>query len=79
MKLKEECFAIVWIDESSFSSVSLPLYSWILKGSNAERIIMSSSKRYNIIAAQWNKKLYFIIKIDSTNETSSLKFYFGDW
>ena len=30
LKLKEACFVIVWIDESSFSSASLPLYSWML-------------------------------------------------
>ena len=32
LKLKEACFVIVWIDESSFNSASLPLYSWMPKG-----------------------------------------------
>ena len=74
LKLKEACFVIVWIDESSFSSASLPLYSWMLKGWDAERVIRPSSKRYNVIAAQWNKESYFVIKSDSTNEASFIKF-----
>ena len=44
LKLKEACFVIVWIDESSFSSASLPLYSWMPKGWDAEHIIRQSSK-----------------------------------
>ena len=74
MKLKEACFVIVWIDESSFISASLPLYSWMLKGWDAERVIRPSSKRYNVIAAQWNKESYFVIKSDSTNEASFVNF-----
>ena len=74
MKLKEACFVIVWIDESSFSSASLPLYSWMPKGWDAERVIRPSSKRYNVIAAQWNKESYFVIKSDSTNEASFINF-----
>ena len=70
LKLKEACFVIVWIDESSFSSSSLPLYSWMLKGWEAERVIRPSSKRYNVIVAQWSKESYFVIKSDSTNEAS---------
>ena len=58
-----------------FSSASLPLYSWMLKGWDAERVIRPSSKRYNAIAAQWNKELYFVIKSDSTNETFSKKIF----
>ena len=74
LKLKEACFVIVWIDESSFSSTSLPLYSWMLKGWDAERVIRPSSKRYNVIAAQWNKESYFVIKSDLTNEASFVNF-----
>ena len=74
LKLKEACFVIVWIDESSFSSASLPLYSWMLKGWDAERVIRPSSKRYNVIAAQWNKETYFVIKSDSTNKASFVNF-----
>ena len=60
----------MWIDESSFSSASLPLYSWMPKGWDAERVIRKSSKRYNVIATQWNKESYFVIKSVSTNEAS---------
>ena len=74
LKLKEACFVFVWIDESSFSSASLPLYSWMPKGWDAERVIRLSSKRYNVIAAQWNKESYFVIKSDSTNEASFINF-----
>ena len=74
LKLKEACFVIVWIDESSFSSASLPLYSWMSKGWDAECVIRPSSKRYNVIAAQRNKESYFVIKSDSTNEASFIKF-----
>ena len=74
LKLKEAYFVIVWIDESSFNSASLPLYSWMLKGWDAEHVIRLSSKRYNVIAAQWNKESYFVIKSDSTNEASFIKF-----
>ena len=35
---------------------------------------MPSSKRYNFIAAQWNKEPYFVIKSDSTNEASFIDF-----
>ena len=41
---------------------------------DAERVIRLSSKRYNVIAAQWNKESYFVIKSDSTNEASFIKF-----
>ena len=74
LKLKEACFVIVWIDKSSFSSASLSLYSWMPKGWDAERVIRPSSKRYNVIAAQWNKESYFAIKSDSTNEASFINF-----
>ena len=74
LKLKEACFVIVCINKSSFSSTSFPLYSWMPKGWDTERAIRPSSKRYNAIAAQWDKKSYFVIKSDSTNEASFIKF-----
>ena len=46
----------------------------MLKGWDAERVIRPSSKRYNVIAAQWNKESYFVIKSDSTNEASFVNF-----
>ena len=76
LKLKETCFVIVWIDENSFNSASLPLYSWMPKGWDAERVMRLSSKRYNVIDAQWNKKSYFVIKSDSTNKASFINFVF---
>ena len=79
LKLKEACFVIVSIFESSFSSASLPLYSWMSKGWNAERVIRPSFKRYNVIAAQWNKESYFVIKSDSTNEAFFYKVCLGTW
>ena len=73
-KWKEAGFVIVWIDESSFNSAALPLYSWMQKGWEAERVIRPTCKRYNIIAAQWNKECYFMIKSDSSNEASFWEF-----
>ena len=67
-KLKEAGFVIVWIDESSFSSSALPLYSWMKRGWDTERVIRPSSQRFNVIAAQWNKEAYFMIKSKTTNE-----------
>ena len=67
-KLKEAGFVIVWIDESSFSSSALPLYSWMKRGWDAERVIRPSSQRFNIIAAQWNKEAYFMMKRKTTSD-----------
>ena len=60
LKLKEREFIIVWIDESSLNSVALPLYSWMMKGKDPDRIIRNSSERYNVIAAQWRKEVYYM-------------------
>ena len=73
-KWKEVGFVIVWIDESSFNSAALPLYSWMQKSWDAERVIRPTCKRYNVIAAQWNKECYFMIKSDSSNEASFWEF-----
>ena len=67
-KLHETGFVIVWIDESSFSSSALPLYSWMKRGWDAERVIRPSSQRFNVIAAQWNKEAYFMMKSNTTND-----------
>ena len=64
----------LWIDESSFNSAALPLYSWMQKGWEAERVIRLICKGYEVIAAQWNKECYFMIKSDSLNETSFWEF-----
>ena len=61
-KLHSAGFVIVWIDESSFSSSALPLYSWMKRGCDPERVIRSSSQRFNVIATQWNKEAYFMMK-----------------
>ena len=73
-KLKERGFIIVWIDESSFNSAALPLYSWMYKGKDADRIIRTSSERYNVIAAQWNKETYFMLKSQTTKEDQFWEF-----
>ena len=67
-RLQEAGFVIVWIDESSFSSSALWLHSWMRRGCDAERAIRHSSQRFNVIAAQWNKEAYFMIKSKTTNE-----------
>ena len=38
------------------------------RGWDAERVIRPSSQRFNVIAAQWNKEAYFMIKSKTTNE-----------
>ena len=67
-KLKEAGFVIVWIDENSFSSAALPLYSWMKRGWDAERVIRPSSQRFNAIVAQWNKEAYFMMKRKTTSD-----------
>ena len=73
-KLHEAEFVIVWIDISSFSSSALPLHSWMRRGCDAERVIIPSSQRFNVIAAQWNKEAYFMIKSRTTNEDQFWEF-----
>ena len=73
-KLREAGFAIMWIDESSFSSSALPLYSWMKRGWDAERVIRPSSQRFNVIAAQWNKEAYFMMKSKTTNKDQFWEF-----
>ena len=73
-KLREAGFVIVWIDESSFSSSALPLYSWMKRGWDAERVIRPSSQRFNVIAAQWNKEAYFMMKSKTTKKDQFWEF-----
>ena len=73
-KLHETGFVIVWIDESSFSSSVLPLYSWMKRGRDAEWVIRPSSQRFNMIAAQMNKETYFMMKSNTTNDNQFWNF-----
>ena len=61
-------FIIVYIDECSFNSSSLPLYTWMKKGEPPVKVIQDTSKRYNSIAAKWEDKVYFMIKSDTSKE-----------
>ena len=45
-------FIIVYIDECSFNSSSLPLYTWMKKGEPPVKVIRDNSKRYNSIAGK---------------------------
>ena len=73
-KLRQAGFVIVWIDESSFSSSALLFYSWMKRGWDAERVIRPSSLRFNVIAAQWNKEAYFMMKSKTTNKDQFWEF-----
>ena len=44
LKLKKREFIIIWIDESSFNSVALHLYSWMLKGKDPDHFIKKKFK-----------------------------------
>ena len=44
------------------------------KGKDADRIIRTSSERYNVIAAQWNKETYFMLKSQTTKEDQFWEF-----
>ena len=74
LKLIQSKFVIVYIDEWSFNSSSLPLYTWMKKGETATKVIRSTTERYNSIAAQWNNNVYFMLKSDTSNEESVLCF-----
>ena len=73
-KLREAWIVIVWIEGSSFSSSALPLYYWIIRGWDAERVIRLNSQRFNVIATQWNKEAYFMMKNKTTNEDQFWEF-----
>ena len=40
------------------------------KDEQLEKIIRSTTNRYNSIAAQWEKNIYFMIKDETSNEAS---------
>ena len=70
-------YLIVHIDEWSFNPSTISLYSWMKKGEQEEKII-STTERYNSIAPQWNKYVYFMIKNETLNEESILNFIYWE-
>ena len=46
----------------------------MLKGKDPDRIIRTSSERFNVIAAQWRKEVYFMLKRSSTKEEQFKEF-----
>ena len=75
LKLKEREFIIMWIDKSLFNSATFPLYSWMLKGIDPDRIIRKSSERFNVIAEQWRKEVYFMLKRSTKKEEQFKEFW----
>ena len=73
-KLREAGIVIVWIEGSLFSSFVLPLYYWMKRGWDVERVIRLNSQKFNIIATQWNKEEYFMLKNKTTNEDQFCEF-----
>ena len=73
-KLKDLKFLLVFIDEWSFNPSSLPLYSWMIKGQPADKVIRETTNRYNSIAALWNKNVYFILKRETSTDESICNF-----
>ena len=61
-------FIIVYIDECSFNSSSLPLYTWMKKGEPPVKVIRDNSKRYNSIAEKWKNYVYCMIKGDTSKD-----------
>ena len=61
-------FIIVYINECSFNSLSLPLYTRMKKGEPPVKVIRDNSKRYNSIAAKWENYVYFMIKDDTSKD-----------
>ena len=72
--LKTAKFVIVYIDEWSFNSATLPLYTWMKKGEDASIVIRDSNTRFNSIAAQWKTYLYFMIKDETSKEDDICQF-----
>ena len=44
------------------------------RGWDAERVIRLSSQRFKVIAAQWNKEAYFMMKNNITNDNQFWEF-----
>ena len=57
-----------------FNSAALPLYLWMLKGKDLDRIIRQTSERFNVIATQWRKEVYFMLKRSTTKEEKFREF-----
>ena len=67
-------FVIVYIDEWSFNSSTLPLYTWMKKGEDASIVIRDSNTRFNSIATQWETYLYIMIKDKTSKEDDICQF-----
>ena len=65
-KLKESGYLIVYIDEVSFSTRFLPMYTWMPKGELPWKVYRELSCSLNAIAAQWGNDKYFMIKSSTT-------------
>ena len=46
----------------------------MLKGKVPDRIIRTSSERFNVIVAQWRKEVYFMLNRSSTKEEQFKEF-----
>ena len=46
----------------------------MLKGKDPDRIIRTISERFNVIATQWRKEVYFMLKRSSTKEEQFKEF-----
>ena len=60
--LYEAKVAIIWIDESSFKTPALSLYSWVKWKWNTEQTTRLSYEKKYVKEPHWNKIAYFIIK-----------------
>ena len=65
-KLEESGYLIVYIDEASFSTRFLPMYTWMTKGKQPSKVYREISCSMNVIASQWGKDKYFMIKKETT-------------
>ena len=54
----------LWIDESSFNSAALPLYSWMQNGWEAERVIRPTCKRYDNLQHNGTKNAILWLKVN---------------
>ena len=72
--LKTSKYVNVNINEWSFNSSTLPLYTWMKKGEDASIVIRDSNTRFNSIAAQWETYLYFMIKYETSKEDDICQF-----
>ena len=68
LNLKQANYTIVYIDECTFNPSSLPLYSWLKRGCELDKLIRQSNYRYNWIAALYEKKVVFNIKTTSSTD-----------